>query len=44
MFYTIDQNNSGGYFIRNEYVDEFVIVEADTPYEAVCKLNKFMGW
>ena len=42
MFYTIDQNNSGGYFIRNEYVDEFVIVEANTPYEAVYKLNKIV--
>lgn len=42
MFYTIDQNNSGGYFIQNEYVDEFVIVEANTPYEAVYKLNKIV--
>ena len=42
MFYTINQNNSGGYFIRNEHVDGFVIVEANTPYEAVHKLNKIV--
>ena len=27
-FYTIDQNNSGGYIIQNEFVDQFVCVEA----------------
>ena len=42
MFYTIDQNNSGGYFIQNDDVDEFVIVEANSPYEAVYKLNKIV--
>ena len=42
MFFTVCQNNSGGYFIRNEYVDEFVIVEASTPKEAVYKLNEIV--
>ncbi|WP_312286898.1 DUF7296 family protein [Terrisporobacter sp.] len=29
MFYTYRQNNSGGYFIQNDEVDMFVIVEGD---------------
>ena len=33
-FYTISQNNSGGYFIKNDYVDYYVSVQADSPYEA----------
>lgn len=34
MFYTTNQNNSGGYFIRNEDVCEWVIVEANNPSQA----------
>lgn len=30
MFCTFDQSNSGGYYIRNEDVDIFVIIEGDT--------------
>lgn len=33
-FYTIDQNNSGGYFIKNDYVDYYVSVQADSGEEA----------
>lgn len=29
-FYTLDQNNSGGYYIQNNNVDAFVILEAET--------------
>lgn len=39
MFYTINQNNSGGYFIRNDKVSDYVIVEADTPDQANFILN-----
>ena len=34
MFYTVIQNNSGGYFIDNKDVAQVVIVEANTNYEA----------
>lgn len=37
MFYTFDQNNSGGYYIRNEMVDTFVIIEGDTEKEIIEK-------
>lgn len=33
-FYTIDQNNSGGYYIKNDYVDYYVSVQADSVEEA----------
>ena len=33
-FYTIDQNNSGGYYIKNEYVDYYVSVQASSVEEA----------
>ena len=39
MYCTFDQNNSGGYFIRNEDVDMFVIIEADTLDEVKKKAN-----
>lgn len=29
-FYTLNQNNSGGYFIQNKDIDVFVIIEAET--------------
>lgn len=34
MFYTVIQNNSGGYFIDNKDVAQVVTVEANTNYEA----------
>lgn len=34
MFYTIRQNNSGGYYINNKYVAEVIIVEANSDHEA----------
>jgi len=37
-FFTESQNNSGGYFIRNEHVDHYVIVEATSVQEAKQKL------
>lgn len=33
-FYTISQNNSGGYFIKNDYVDYYVSVQAKSVEEA----------
>lgn len=30
MFYTLSQNNSGGYFIQDDNVDVYVIIEAST--------------
>ena len=38
MFYTINQNNSGGYCIVNDKVAEFVSVEANSSQEAEDKL------
>lgn len=35
MFYTLVQNNSGGYFIVNDNVSEFVIIEANSVVEAI---------
>ena len=37
-FYTVNQNNSGGYNIRNNEVDKFVCVEAQNVEQAK---NKF---
>ena len=34
MFFTLVQNNSGGYFIINDDVSEFVIIEANNVIEA----------
>ncbi|GAA0071766.1 hypothetical protein UT300003_32910 [Clostridium sardiniense] len=34
MFFTISQNNSGGYFIRNDEVTETIIIEANSVEEA----------
>ena len=34
MFYTVNQNNSGGGYIQDEYVDQLVCVEADSATEA----------
>lgn len=38
MFYTFMQNNSGGYFIRNNDVREFLIIEADNVEDAIGKM------
>ena len=37
MFITFTQNNSGGYFIQNEDVDVFVIIEGDSLEEIIYK-------
>ena len=34
MFYTFNQNNSGGAFVINDRVCHFVIIEADTAEQA----------
>ena len=34
MFYTFNQNNSGGSFITNDRVAKYVIIEADSNKEA----------
>lgn len=33
-FYTVRQNNSGGYFINNDDVGEYVVVQANSPKQA----------
>ena len=38
-FYTFRQNNSGGYFIINDYVAEYLIIEASSPHEAIIKMK-----
>lgn len=40
MFYTFRQNNSGGYIIRNEIVDIYVIIEGRSANEIKRKANK----
>ena len=42
MFYTINQNNSGGYIIDNENVTDFVSVEANNFTEAEKKLESII--
>ena len=42
-FYTIDQNNSGGYYIKNDDVDYYVSVQADSPYEAEKLLERVVA-
>ena len=41
MFYTFDQNNSGGYFVTDDKhgVSEYVIIEADDSEAAISKLE-----
>lgn len=38
-FFTFSQNNSGGYFIINDDVALYLIIEAQTADEAVNKMN-----
>ena len=40
MFYTYDQNNSGGDFILNDRVTYTVIIEADSPSQADLKAEE----
>jgi len=39
-WYTVSQNNSGGYFIQNDDVDQYVSVQASTKEEAEEKLEE----
>ena len=39
MFITFNQNNSGGYFIQNKDVDEFVIIEGNSLEEILSKAS-----
>lgn len=39
-WYTISQNNSGGYFIQNEDVNQYVSVQASSRDEAEDKLEE----
>lgn len=39
MFFTFAQNNSGGYFIKNDLVSEWVIVEARNSKEAASLMS-----
>lgn len=41
-FYTVDQNNSGGYFIDIEDVGHYVIIEAENAEQAETKLNEIV--
>lgn len=38
-WYCLDQNNSGGYFIRNETVQEHVLIQAVSPEDAENRAN-----
>ncbi len=38
MFFTFGQNNSGGYFIENDDVRQYLIVEANSSDEAIDKM------
>ena len=38
-YFTVTQNNSGGYFIENETVGAYVIVQAKSANEAIEKLK-----
>jgi hypothetical protein len=40
MFFTYRQNNSGGSFVKDENVDEFVIIQAKNADEANEKAEK----
>ena len=39
MFITFKQNNSGGYFIQDENVDVFVIIEGDSLRDILDRAN-----
>lgn len=39
MFYRLDQNNSGGYFLENDEVRQFIFVESDSYDDAKQKLR-----
>ena len=39
-FYTLNQNNSGGYYIQNNDVDAFVIIEANSVDEFTEKAER----
>lgn len=39
MFITFEQNNSGGYFMKDENVDEYVIIEGNNLEEILDKAN-----
>lgn len=38
MFYTFMQNNSGGYYLRDENVEEVIIIQSDSEENANNKL------
>ena len=42
-FYTLNQNNSGGYYIQNNDVDVFVIIEANSVDEFIEKSKFILG-
>ena len=39
MFITFEQNNSGGYFIQNKNVDEYVIIEGNSLEDILSKAS-----
>lgn len=42
-FYTLNQNNSGGYYIQNKNVDAFVIIEASDIEQFGEKTDKILN-
>ena len=40
MFYSFDQNNSGGFFIINDKVCHRILIEADTKEDAIAKAEE----
>lgn len=43
MFIISFQNNSGGYFIRNKKVNDYVIVEGNSESHAISRLQDFIN-
>lgn len=42
MFITFYQNNSGGYFIQDENVDEYVIIEGANLNDILIRAKKYL--
>lgn len=43
-YFTFDQNNSGGVFIENDNLTQYVIIEANTAREANAKFLELGGY
>jgi hypothetical protein len=43
LWFTFSQNNSGGYFIQNDAVDQYVIVQAPSAAKAIEKADSIFA-